>query len=142
MQSPGQGTPVDSTTTITTTTNRPAYQMPRNVLFQNVNVCFASAKRTIVAIVSNQEKRDTFEVSRFGSRALDKAHEESTWPYMSSWSLQGVFYQPLGASCKPPGAQEPPTHARETLFSARKNEDSQCCIKMMYVAAMHKYASR
>ena len=54
----------------------------------------------------------------------------------------GHSYQPLAPSWRAPGDQEPQTHAPETLCFARKNKNSEFCMKMMLVAAMHKYARR
>ena len=54
----------------------------------------------------------------------------------------GHSYQPLALSWKLPGTQELQTHAPEILFLARKNKDFVFYMKLMYVAAMHKYARR
>ena len=54
----------------------------------------------------------------------------------------GHSYQPLALSWKLPGTQELQTYAPEILFLARKNKDFVFYMKLMYVAAMHKYAPR
>ena len=54
----------------------------------------------------------------------------------------GHSYQPLALSWKLPGTQELQTHAPEILFLARKNKDFVFYMKLMYVAAMNKYAPR
>ena len=60
----------------------------------------------------------------------------------ASWDSPGTALQLLGASWKPPGAQEHQRHALKPLFFAWKNNDFVSYMKMMSVAAIQKYAPR